>query len=59
MELAQQIRHDAVKREARNHETTIILGYSIVAVLLLIAIVLAFGGAGASSQDLAVIAAAP
>ena len=59
MEFAQQIRHDAVKREARNNEMTIILGYSIASVLLLIAVVLAFGGAGSSPQDLAVIAAAP
>jgi hypothetical protein len=59
MELTQQIRHDVVKSEARNHEMAIILGCSILSILLLIAIVLAWGGPETSLQDFAVIAAAP
>jgi hypothetical protein len=53
MELAQQVRHGAIKGEGRNLEMTIILGYSILAVLMLIAIVLASGGPGVSPEDLA------
>ena len=53
MELAQQVAHRVVKRDERNHEMTIILGYSILAVLMLMAIVLAFGGPGVSPEDLA------
>ena len=53
MELAQQVAHRVVKRGERNHEMTIILGYSILAVLMLMAIVLAFGGPGVSPEDLA------
>jgi hypothetical protein len=53
MELTQQVRHGAVKGEGRNHDMTIILGYSILAVLMLMAIVLASGGPGVSPEDLA------
>ena len=53
MELAQQVRHGAVKGEGRSHEIAIILGYSILAVLMLMAIVLASGGPGVSPEDLA------
>ena len=53
MDLVQQIRHGTAKTEVRSHEMTIILGYSLVATLLLMVIVLAFGGAGMSPEDLA------
>ena len=53
MELAQQVAHQVVKHGERNHEMTIILGYSILAVAMLMAIVLAFGGPGVSPEDLA------
>ena len=53
MELVQQVRHGAAKTETRSHELTIILGYSLVAALLLMIIVLAFGGTGVSAEDLA------
>jgi hypothetical protein len=59
MELTQQIRHDVAKREARSHEMSIILGCSILSILMLVAIVLAWGGPETSLQDFAVIAAAP
>ena len=53
MELVQQDRHGVAKAEVRSHEMTIILGYSLVATLLLMVIVLAFGGSGVSPEDLA------
>lgn len=60
MELAHQVRQDAAKGKVRSHEMPIILGYSIFAILMLIAIVLVVGGPGTSFQDYAsVIAAAP
>ncbi len=60
MELAHQVRHEAVKGEVRNREMSIILGVSIFAILTLIAVVLVAGGPGTSFQDYAsVIAASP
>jgi hypothetical protein len=53
MELAQQIRHGVAKTEVRSREMSIILGYSILAVLMLMAMVLAFGGPGVLPEDLA------
>lgn len=53
MELAHQASHGIAKREDRTHDMTIILGYSALAVLMLLAIVLAFGGPGVSPEDLA------
>ena len=53
MELVQQVRHGIAKTEVRSHEMAIILGYSLVATLLLMVIVLAFGGTGMSPEDLA------
>ena len=53
MELAQQVAHRVVKPDERNREMTIILGYSILAMLMLMAIVLAFGGPGVLPEDLA------
>ena len=53
MELAQQVAQRIVKRDEPSHEMTIILGYSILAVSMLMAIVLAFGGPGVSPEDLA------
>jgi hypothetical protein len=53
MEFVQQVRHDIAKTEVRSYEMTIILGYALVATLLLMVIVLAFGGPGVSPEDLA------
>jgi hypothetical protein len=53
MELVQQVRHGIVKTEARSYELMIILGYSLIATLLLMIIVVAFGGPGVSPEDLA------
>jgi hypothetical protein len=54
MELVQQVRHArSAGKEVRNHEMSIILGYSLVATLLLMVIVLAFGSSGVPSGDIA------
>ena len=53
MELVQQVRHGVAKSEARSHEMSIILGYSLLAILLLTVVVVAFGGPGTSPEDLA------
>jgi hypothetical protein len=55
MEPARQVRHEVVDRE-----TSIILGVSIFAILMLIAVVRVAGGPGTSFQNYAsVIAASP
>jgi hypothetical protein len=59
MELAQQVAHRVVKSDERNRDMTVILGYSILAVLMLMAIVLAFGGPGVSPEDLASMSVFP
>jgi hypothetical protein len=54
MELVQQVRHArSAGKEVRSHEVPIILGYSLVATLLLMVIVLAFGGSAVPSGDIA------
>ena len=53
MELVQHVRHGIAKNEARSHDMSIILGYSLLTILLLTVIVVAFGGAGTSIEDLA------
>jgi hypothetical protein len=53
MELVQQVRHGIAKTEARSYELTIIFGYSLIATLLLMVMVVAFGGPGVSPEDLA------
>jgi hypothetical protein len=55
MELTHKVRHEVV-----NREMSIMLGVSIFAILMLIAVVLVAGGPGTSFQDYAsVIAASP
>jgi hypothetical protein len=53
VELARQFRQTSAGSDERNHELSIILGYSIFAILMLIALVLAFGQPGVSIEDLA------
>jgi hypothetical protein len=53
MELVQQVRHGIAKTEARSYELTVILGYSLIATLLLMVFVAAFGGAGVSPEEFA------
>jgi hypothetical protein len=59
MELVQQVHHGIAKTEARSYELTIILGYSLIATLLLAVIVVAFGGPGLSPEDLASMSTFP
>jgi hypothetical protein len=59
MELAQQSRQTSAGGEERNYELSIILGYSIFAVLMMIALVLAFGEPGVSIEDLASMSVFP
>ena len=51
--------HGIAKTEVRSHELTIILGYSLIATLLLMVIVVAFGGPGVSPEDLASMSSFP
>jgi hypothetical protein len=46
MALAQQIRLPAAKSSERSHDVAILLGYSIFAIAMVIAIYLASGGPG-------------
>jgi hypothetical protein len=38
MEIAQKTRFETAQREARSHDVTILLGYSVFAILLLIGV---------------------
>jgi hypothetical protein len=53
MALAQQVRLTATKSDERSHDTAILLGYSIFAIVALIAIYLAAGGPGTEVADFA------
>jgi hypothetical protein len=53
MALAQQVRLTATKGSERNHDMTILLGYSALAILMVIAICLAWGGPGTEAADFA------
>jgi hypothetical protein len=46
MALAQQVRLTATKSDERSHDMAILLGYSIFAIVMVIAIYLASGGPG-------------
>jgi hypothetical protein len=53
MELAQQVRIASTKADAPSRDLSIILGYSVLAVVMLIAIYLAGGEPGTASGDFA------
>ena len=54
MALAQQVRLTAAPRGGeRSHDMTILLGYSVCAILMVIAIYLASGGPGTEAVDFA------
>lgn len=53
MELAQQVRLAPAKADVRSRDMTIILGYSILSLVMLLAIYLASGGPGTASVDFA------
>jgi hypothetical protein len=59
MALAQQVRLSATKSDERNRDTAILLGYSIFAIVMVIAIYLASGGSGTDIADFANMSAFP
>jgi hypothetical protein len=59
MALAQQVRLTATKRDERSHDVTILLGVSVFAILMVIAIYLASGGPGTEVADFATMSAFP
>jgi hypothetical protein len=59
MELAHKVRLTAPKGDARSYDFTILLGYSVFAVVLMAAIYFAASGPGTSAVDLATMGAFP
>jgi hypothetical protein len=59
MEIAQQSRFAAAKPNARNSDTTIILGYSILAIVFLIAMYFASMSSGTAPGDFATMIVFP
>jgi len=53
MELTQKLRLTSAKRGEQSHDMAIVLGYSILAILLLLAIYFASGGPGTAPVDFA------
>jgi hypothetical protein len=58
-EIAEQTRFDVTKREVRNHDATILVGYSILAIVLLIAIYFGSLSAGTAPSDFTSMTAFP
>ena len=59
MELTHQVRLDAAKRNVQGHDLTILFGYSVFAILFLVAIYFAASGPGATPADLATMGVFP
>jgi hypothetical protein len=59
MALAQQVRLTATKRDERSRDVTILLGYAVFAILMVIAICLASGGPGMDVAGFATMSAFP
>jgi hypothetical protein len=59
MALAQQVRLTATKNGERSRDMTILLGYSVLAIVMVIAICLASGGPGTDIADFATMSAFP
>jgi hypothetical protein len=59
MALAQQVRLTAAKGGERSHDVTILLGYSVLAIVMVIAICLASGGPGTDVVDFGSMSAFP
>jgi hypothetical protein len=53
MELAQQVRIASTKTDVRSRDLTIILGYSVLALVMLVALYLAAGEPGTAPLDFA------
>ena len=59
MALAQQVRLTAAKGSERRHDMTILLGYSVFAIMMVIAIYLASSGPGMEFADFATMSTFP
>jgi hypothetical protein len=59
MELAQQVRIASTKADAPSRDMSIMLGYSVLALVLLIAIYFAGGEPGTASGDFATLTVFP
>jgi hypothetical protein len=59
MALAQQVRLSATRSGERSHDMTILLGFSVFAIVMVIAICLASGGAGTDVADFASMSVFP
>ena len=59
MALAQQVRLTASKSKECSHDTAILLGYSVFAIVMVIAIYLASGGSGTEIAGLVNMSAFP
>jgi hypothetical protein len=59
MEIAQQSRFAPAKHQARNRDTAILLGYSILAIVFLIAMYLASTSSGTAPADFATMTVFP
>jgi hypothetical protein len=59
MEIAQQSRFASAKPEVRSRDTTIIVGYSILAIVFLIAMYFASTSSGTAPADFATTAVFP
>jgi hypothetical protein len=59
MEIAQQSRFVTAKPEVRSRDTTILIGYSILAIVFLIAMYFASTSSGTAPADFATMTAFP
>lgn len=59
MELTQKLRFMSAKRGEQSHDMAIVSGYSILAILLLLAIYFASGGPGTAPVDFAAMSVFP
>jgi hypothetical protein len=59
MALAQQVRLSATRSGERSHDITILLGYCVFAIVMVIAICLASGGPGTDVANFATMSAFP
>jgi hypothetical protein len=59
MELTQKLRLESAKRGEQSHDMAIMSGYSILAILLLLAIFFASSGPGTAPVDFADMSAFP
>jgi hypothetical protein len=59
MEIVQRSRFVAAKPQARNHDTTILLGYAILAIVFLTAMYFASTSSGTAPADFATMTVFP